>query len=169
VPELLASMLSAGIDRAPARWAGVVNGMKGGDQAKAWALLAVGSPRPPIAVTEGWVTAYRDADESPGDYKSKLLVAALAGLGRLNEGDQSSLSDDLGIDLQRQSRWTRMIDAAGRSRQPGTVALLAGIGMQTSHWRGVPPEHLFHIIRALREVGYEYEARMIAAEAVGRV
>jgi hypothetical protein len=36
--------------------------------------------------------------------------------------------------------------------------------MQTADWRGVPPAHLYHIIRALRMVGLDYEARMIAAE-----
>jgi hypothetical protein len=41
--------------------------------------------------------------------------------------------------------------------------------MQTGDWRGVPAEHLFHITRALRQVGMDYEARMIAAEAIARL
>jgi hypothetical protein len=33
----------------------------------------------------------------------------------------------------------------------------------------MPPYHLYHIVRALRDVGLEAEARMIAAEALVRV
>jgi hypothetical protein len=32
----------------------------------------------------------------------------------------------------------------------------------------VPPDHLYRICRALRQVGLEYQARMIGAEAVAR-
>ena len=41
--------------------------------------------------------------------------------------------------------------------------------MQTATWRGVPPPYLFRIVRDLRAVGMDYEARMIAAEAVARL
>jgi hypothetical protein len=41
--------------------------------------------------------------------------------------------------------------------------------MQTGGWAGVPPEHLYRILRAMSRVGLEYEARMIAAEAVARL
>jgi hypothetical protein len=41
--------------------------------------------------------------------------------------------------------------------------------MQTSDWRGVPPEHLYQIVSALRHVGLDYEARMIGAEAMSRL
>ena len=64
--------------------------------------------------------------------------------------------------------------SAGRGRStrrranitPGAVALLAGVGMQTWSWRGVPAPYLFRSSRDLRLVGLEYEARMIAAEAM---
>ena len=49
------------------------------------------------------------------------------------------------------------------------MALLAGIGMQTGDWRGTSPAYLFRIVRALRVVGLEFEARMIAAEAIARL
>jgi hypothetical protein len=52
--------------------------------------------------------------------------------------------------------------------QPGTVTLLAAVGMQAATWRGVPPAALYRIIAALRAVGLEGEARMIAAEAIAR-
>jgi hypothetical protein len=42
------------------------------------------------------------------------------------------------------------------------------MGMQSSSWEGIPPRHLYHIVRAFRLAGREPEARMIAAEAVTR-
>jgi hypothetical protein len=44
--------------------------------------------------------------------------------------------------------------------------LLAAAGLQARDWTKVPAHHLFHIVRALRQVGLDAEARMIAAEAV---
>ena len=72
------------------------------------------------------------------------------------------------ISLPR-SRWAQMIALAADRRQAGTVALLAGVGMQTGGWAGVPPHHLYHALKALRRVGLDYEARMIAAEAMTRL
>jgi hypothetical protein len=46
--------------------------------------------------------------------------------------------------------------------------LLAGLGMQGQSWQQMTPLHLYHITSALRRVGLEAEARMIAAEAVAR-
>jgi len=40
--------------------------------------------------------------------------------------------------------------------------------MQTGRWERVPAAHLYHIVAALRRVGREGEARMIAAEAMAR-
>jgi hypothetical protein len=48
------------------------------------------------------------------------------------------------------------------------VALLAAAGMQ-GEWDKIPPYHLYHIVRALHDVGLDAEARMIAAEALVRV
>ena len=69
----------------------------------------------------------------------------------------------------RQNRWTRLLERAVERRQQGTVVLLAAAGMQTGSWAGVPPENLYRIVDALRRVGLEYQARMIAAEAVARL
>jgi len=74
-----------------------------------------------------------------------------------------------GFSLGGEDLWTRGIDQAAREHAPGAVALLAGVGMQTRSWGGVPPPYLFRIVRDLRAVGLEYEARMIAAEAVARL
>jgi hypothetical protein len=43
---------------------------------------------------------------------------------------------------------------------------MATAGMQAASWSSIPAFHLYHIVRALRQVGLEPEARMIAAEAV---
>jgi len=158
--DLIASMLSAGMDREAARWAGVVEQAGQGD--RAWALLAVGAPRP---VVGDRLDAYVSADDSPDHHRSQLLAAALAGLGRIN-ADQAARA---GFSLGAEDLWTQGIDRAARERTPGAVALLAGVGMQTGSWRGVPAPYLFRIVRDLRVVGLEYEARMIAAEAVARL
>jgi hypothetical protein len=43
---------------------------------------------------------------------------------------------------------------------------MAVAGMQAPSWASVPAHHLYYIVRSLRQVGLEAEARMIAAEAV---
>lgn len=168
VPDLLGSMLSAGIDRNLGRWSAIVGGMDGEAQARAWALLAVGPAQPAVDVSAGWIGTYIDNDDSRENYKSALLVAALSGLGRINQSSQADLAEDAGFSIGGEDRWTRMLDAAVARRQPGTVVLLASAAMQTPHWRGVPPRHFYRIIRALKDVGLEYEARMIAAESLSR-
>ena len=158
--NLIASMLSAGMDREAARWAGIVEQAGQGD--RAWALLAVGAPRP---VVGDRLDAFVSADDSAGRQRSLLLAAALAGLGRINADQANRAGFSPGAD----DAWTRAIDQAARENAPGAVALLAGVGMQTGSWGGVPAPYLFRIIRDLRAVGLEYEARMIAAEAVARL
>lgn len=168
-PALLASMLTAGFDRYAARWSPVVGEMSGGDADRAWALLALASPRPLVDLSDSRVEDFADNDDSADSIRTKMLIAALAGLGRIPDNSAASLAADAGMRLDRTNRWTLLIGSAAQHRQPGTVALLAAVGMQTGDWRGVPPEYLFHIVRALRLVGLEYEARMIAAEALSRL
>ena len=161
--NLVDSMLSAGLDAPAARWASVIE--QKGDSGRAWALLAVGTARPAVSLDAGRIQAFVDGDDSPGQRRGPMLVAALAGLGRISADQAASAGfRDEGEDL-----WTQAIDQAARERAPGTVALLAGIGMQTADWSGVPPKYLFHICRALRAVGLDFEARMIAAEAMARL
>jgi hypothetical protein len=166
--ELIASMLSAGLDRPAARWSETVAAM-GDEGNRAWAMLAVGSARPSVDLSPGRISAFIDGDESARGQRGRLLFAALAGLGRIEAASVEDLAGDLGLDLGLNTAWARTIDAAARSRQPGTVALLAAVGMQTSAWGGVPAEHLYHAVRALSAVGHEYEARMMAAEALARL
>jgi hypothetical protein len=165
--ELIASMLTAGMDSQAVRWAEVLGGGESGE--RAWALLAVGAPRPLADISASRVEAVAERSGADARRRAQLLLAGLAGLGRLDDGAVNRLAERLDVTLGRENSWTRMIDDAARRRQPGTVALLAGIGMQTGDWSGISPDHLFRIVRALRIVGHEYEARMIAAEALYRL
>ena len=164
--NLIASLLSAGMDRQAARWAGIVD--SSGDD-RAWAMLAVAAPNPMVDTDADRIETFIGADDSDRRRRSQMLVAALAGLGRIGSDEASALAAAAGARLGAADRWTEAIDRAARAREPGTVALLAGIGMQTAGWDGVPAAHLFQIVRALRTVGLDYEARMIAAEAVARL
>jgi len=161
--NLVAAMLSAGLDRQAARWASLVE--QEGGSGRAWALLAVGAPGAAVGVDSGRIDSFREADDSPGAMRSRLLVAALAGLDRISP-EQAAQA---GLRLGEGDAWTTAIDRATRERSAGSVALLAGIGMQASGWAGVPPQYLFRIVRSLRAVGLDFEARMIAAEAVARL
>jgi hypothetical protein len=159
--EIVASLFAAGMDGEAAAWSAVVEDR--GESDLAWALLAVGAPRPVVGVDQGRIAGF--ADGANGELKSRMLAAALAGLGRVND----NVASGLGVDVGREDDWTRALDRAASAGQAGTVTLLAAIGMQSADWSGVPPEHLYRIMRALRQTGLEYEARMIAAEALTRL
>lgn len=160
--QLLSSMLTAGLDTRAAEWSALVND---GDDQDSWAMLALASPRPLVTVSGGRASDYADATTP---HKGGLLIAGLAGLGRIELGEAVALASDLEFDMLAETRWTRLLDRAVEARQPGTVALLAAVGMQTLDWDYVPPAHLYRIVSALRGVGLEGEARMIAAEAIAR-
>ena len=60
------------------------------------------------------------------------------------------------------------IAAAAAEGNDGLVTLLVGMGMQGNDWSAMTPRQLYHVVAALRTVGRQAEARMIAAEAVSR-
>jgi hypothetical protein len=97
-----------------------------------------------------------------------MLFAGLAGLGRLSQGDIERAAQSLGVRIGADNAWTRALDRAARDGQAGTVVLLAAVGMQAASWKDIPPEALYRIVGALRGVGLDGEARMIAAEAIAR-
>ncbi|WP_419808415.1 hypothetical protein [Sphingomonas sp.] len=160
VDRLIASMLTAGLDRTAMRWRRVVP-----TDSDAWAMLALADPA-------GGTIAYGDlagyAGSGDAARKQRLLFAGLAGLGRLSAADIERAAQALDVRVGAESAWSRALDRAAANGQPGTVVLLAAIGMQTSDWRGVPPPALYRIVGALRAVGLDGEARMIAAEAIAR-
>jgi hypothetical protein len=161
--DLLASMLTAGLDANAARWSGAVE-----QGSLGWALLALAAPDAREADT-GTIESFAGSDRSDKQRKSGFLVAGLAGLGRLSPEQAANLAGKFGTTLGGDTRWTRIIDRAAQVRNPELVALLVGVGMQGDDWRQMTPRFLYHIVSALRAAGLEPEARMIAAEAVARV
>ena len=161
--QLMGSMLAGGYDNNAIDWVRSVN-----VGSRAWAVLAVGSPRALNGADAGTIGQFSGSDNSADGLRTKFLLAGLAGLGRIDSSAAASAASDLGVDLGRQTRWSRAIIAAAERREPGMVALLAATGMQ-GDWNDVPPYHLYYIVRALRDVGLDAEARMIAAEALVRV
>lgn len=160
--DLIISMISAGFDTSAARWRQVTpQGSLG------WAVLSVGLPaRTQLSASD--VSEFFDNDQSTEARKSAFLVAGLAGLGRLSAADRDSLADDLGIRFGGESRWSRAIRDAASAGNDGLVTLLVGMGMQGNDWSAMTPRQLYHVVAALRTVGRQAEARMIAAEAVSR-
>ncbi|GLV29824.1 hypothetical protein TomTYG75_23430 [Sphingobium sp. TomTYG75] len=164
--NLVAAMLTAGYDRSAARWSGVARQAEGDGAGDLWALLAVGAPSSVVDISEGRISSF--ADEA-GAEKGQMLIAALAGLARINSQASASLAKDKGLNLTVNGRWARAIHQAAARGEKATVALLAAVGMQTAEWNRLPPAHLYHIVAALHHVGLDPEARMIAAEAITRI
>lgn len=161
--RLIASMLSAGLDRAAMRWEDHVPA-----GSLAAALLALADPAAAGPVSYSLFDTFSGDDDSPGKMRSRMLAAGLAGLGRLSPSDSEKAAKAAGVPIGIENSWTRALDRAVRARQPGTVVLLAAIGMQTPDWDDVPPQALYRIVAALNAVGLNGEARMLAAEAVAR-
>lgn len=161
--NLIVSMVSAGFDTSAARWANVVP-----EGSLGWAVLAVASPARRTQLTAAQVSEFFDNDESDSARKSAFLLAGLAGLNRISNGDRDSLAEDLGIQLGGETRWIRAIRSAAAEGNDGLVALLVGMGMQGNDWSSMTPRQLYHVVSALRIAGRQAEARMIAAEAVSR-
>ena len=110
-----------------------------------------------------------NASASPLTFPSKLLIGGelVAGDG-IAEPIINPASGEVVCSVHEAS--TEQIDsaitAAAERGEQGTVALMAIAGMQAPNWSLVRPNHLCYIVRALKQVGLEAEARMIAAEAV---
>lgn len=159
--RLIASMLTAGLDRSAARWIDVV-----ADGSLGWALVTLAAPGRVTAAEYGSLDDFYGNDGSPKGHKSALLLAGLSGLGRIETDARTEFASDLKINILQQTAWSKAITAAAERGEQGTVALMAIAGMQAPSWSLVPANHLYYIVRSLRQVGLEAEARMIAAEAV---
>lgn len=161
-PGLVASMLSAGLDRTAQRWRSQV--ATGTD---AWAMLLLADPDG-AAIGYGEVNGYAPAGGNAAR-KKQLLFAAMAGLGRLSASDVERGAEAFDLRIGAGDSWTRALDRAAAAGEPGTVLLLAATGMQANDWGGVPPVALYRITGALRAVGLGGVARMIAVEALTRL
>lgn len=162
-PDLIASMLAAGLDANALKWAGQVD-----SGSLAWGMLALAAPGRGTPVDGGTLDSFYSNDPSDDYRKSGFLLAGLAGLGRVDDATRQDFAGKLDIDLGRKTNWTRLIDQAADANNRQLVVLLAGVGMQGSKWEQMTPLHLYHIVAALNRVGLTAEARMIAAEAVAR-
>jgi hypothetical protein len=166
-PELIAAMLAGGYDQAAARWIPAVNRMDDEDSDRCWAMLALGAPN--IAdVGTSRINSFIKHDTSKDHVRSALLVAGLAGLGRISTDTANSLNRRYGLALGHVTSWTNAIDAAAAKGQGGTVVVLTGTGLQTPSFDQVPSTHLYHAVAALNRTGQGFTARMIAAEALSR-
>jgi hypothetical protein len=162
-------MLAAGMDREAARWVGAIRGMDDVNADKCWAMLALAAPSTAgLDLSAGRINAFIGRDESPARQRSALLVAGLAGLGRIDGRTAGRLNSRYDLSMGRRTDWSNMIDAASQRRQAATVAVLSGVGMQAKDFASVPGMHMFHIVTALSRNGQEFAARMIAAEALAR-
>ena len=162
-PDLIASMLAAGLDQNALRWSAQAD-----TGSLAWGQLAVAAPTRSAPVDGSALSSFYGNDTSSSYRKSRFLLAGLAGLGRVETNVASSFAGKLGIDLDRQTKWSRLIDQAAQVNNRELVVLLAGLGMQGSGWDKMTSVNLYHIVSALNRVGLSPEARMIAAEAVVR-
>lgn len=166
-PELISAMLAAGYDQAAARWTSAIGGMDDADADRCWAMLALASPNISDVGT-GRLSAFIRRDKSPHAIRSALLVAGLAGLGRISIDTANSLNRRYGLGLGRSTSWTRIIDSAAARGQAGTVLILTGTGFQTPSFAELPAAHMYHAIGSLKRTGQDFTARMIAAEALSR-
>ena len=166
-PDLISSMLAGGYDQAAARWIPAVNGMDDEDSDRCWAMLALASPNVADVGTSR-INSFIRRDKSRDHVRSALLVAGLAGLGRISTDTANSINRRYGLGLGHVTSWTKMIDAAAVHGQGGTVLVLTGTGFQTPRFDRMPSSHVYHAVSALNRTGLGFTARMIAAEALSR-
>lgn len=168
-PNLVASLLAAGFDVEASRWAPVLGDMDDEPADQVWAMLALGAPNTSnLGVNAARVEEFADRDESENRQRTALLIAGLAGLGRIDSQTAGRLNREYGLGLGAETEWTRMMDGAMRRRQAGTSILLTASALQGREFDEVRAVYLFHAVTALRRTGQEYLARMIAAEALAR-
>ena len=166
-PELISAMLAGGYDEAAARWITAVSRMDDEDGDRCWAMLSLAAPNVADVGTSR-INSFIKRDQSRDHVRSALLVAGLAGLGRISTDTANSLNQRYGLGLGHVTSWTKIIDAAAAKGQGGTVLVLTGTGFQTPAFDRVPAAHLYHSLLALQRTGQRFTARMIAAEALSR-
>ncbi len=167
--NLVAALFAGGYDQQAARWARVADDIDDEQGDAAWAMLALGLSEPAgVTIDLGRIEDFAGRDTSKGKRRTGLLVAGLAGLGRIDAQMAGRLNAQYRLGLDRRTRWTLLIDGAARRRQAGTTMLLAASAMQAPSIADVSSLYMFHAINALRRTGQEGVARMIAAEALAR-
>jgi len=168
-PDLVASLLAGGSDREAARWARVLGDMDDEPADKVWAMLALGAPETRgLGISASRIEDFADRDPSEGKQRTALLIAGLAGLGRINAATAGRLNRAHRLGLGGSTSWSNLIDGAMRRRQGGTTLLLTASALQGGDFEQVRGIYIYHSINALQRTGQGYLARMIAAEALAR-
>ena len=168
-PALIGSMLAAGYDREAARWVVAIRRMDERFADQCWAMLALGAPTTTgLDLSFGRINAFISRDQSRNKKRSALLVAGLAGLGRIDGRSADRLNRRNGLGIGHRTRWTRLIDASAALGQSGSVLVMTGAGFQAAGFEQLPSSHLYHAVAALNRTGQGFTARMIAAEALAR-
>jgi len=168
-PDLVASLLAGGFDREAARWGRALDDMDDEPADRVWAMLALGAPETSgLGISASRIEDFADRDKSEGKQRTALLVAGLAGLGRINPATAGRLNRAYGLGLGAKTGWTGLIDGAMRRRQPGTTLVLTASALQGGDFDQVRAVYIFHATNALQKTGQGYLARMIAAEALAR-
>ena len=103
-PGLITSMLTAGLDTNALRWAPFAD-----VGSQSWALLTCAAPQRGNMVDSSALQSYRGNDDSKDYRKSAFLLAGLAGLGRISPQTRDDFGAKLSVDLNRQSRWSRVV------------------------------------------------------------
>ena len=160
---------AGGFDREAARWIPTLDDMDDKDRARAWGLLAVGAADArALGIDDSAVGDFADEDGSDDSRATTMLIAGLAGLGRITPEEATTLSRSYSLGLGNKTGWSRLIDDAAKRGQSGTVLLLVASAFQGGDPDTVRPFYLYHSVKALKATGQDYLARMIAAEAVAR-
>src|SRR3546814_9094839 len=87
IAPLIGSMLAAVLDLNAVALRNIPDQIAGSAGQDAWAMLALASPQPGVEIDTGRISGYKDEDASANFVKTRMLVAGLAGLGRLSDAD----------------------------------------------------------------------------------
>ena len=168
-PDLVASLLAGGFDSEAARWARVLGDMDDEPADRVWAMLALGAPDTGgLGISASRIEDFADRDQSEGKQRTAMLVAGLAGLGRINSATAGRLNRAHRLGLGGATGWSNLIDGAMRRRQAGTALILTASALQGGNFDQVRGIYMYHSINALQRTGQGYLARMVAAEALAR-
>ncbi len=144
--NLIAAMLSAGIDRAGGALGSRGRAGRRGPAAPGRCSRSARRARR-SALDAGRIDAFAGGRRQP---RRDALAAAGRRAGRARPDRRRTGRRGRLSPRRATMPGPRRSTARRASARPGTVALLAGVGMQTGDWAGVPPQYLFRIVRALR-------------------
>jgi hypothetical protein len=166
-PDLVRAMLMGGKFEAAQKWYQALSAHSSGSaQAAAleiWAALEILDDRKAIAGSEDKLKAWINAQSADNrERRGRLALGALRGLGAPYAQDASV---GVSVDETPGGKIFELLDAAAKRKARGEVIVLSALllGDQPASVNG---ESLEQIVRALRSVGLEKEARLIAMEAV---